>query len=192
MPMPVPIPPSPAASEALLEEFGRRDIVFRGNSLVRSLHGGRKVAVLESGEELPYDLFLGVPKHVAPQVVVDAGLTTDGWIAVDARTLHTAYDDVYAVGDVTSVGTPKAGVFSERQAAVVAEAIAARLRGDATDVAYDGRGICYLEFGADAVAMVDVTFVPGQPPVGAMQGPSVELARDKEEFGRSRIARWFR
>ena len=36
---------------------------------------------------------------------------------------------MYAVGDVTSVGTPKAGVFAEGQAAIVADAIVARHRG---------------------------------------------------------------
>lgn len=45
----------------------------------------------------------------------------DGWIPVDPLTPETAYQDVYAVGDVTSVGTPKAGVFSERQASGVAD-----------------------------------------------------------------------
>ena len=41
----------------------------------------------------------------------------------DAR--DRRFPDVYAVGDVTSVGTPKAGVFAEGQAAVVADAIIA-------------------------------------------------------------------
>ena len=48
-------------------------------------------------------------------------MTVDGWIPVNPLTLETAFADVYAVGDVTSVGTPKAGVFSEGQASVVAD-----------------------------------------------------------------------
>ena len=56
---------------------------------------------------------------------------------------------------------------------------------------YDGHGICYLEFGKDQVAKVGVTFRSGQPPVGDIQGPSVEIAGDKSEFGSSRIRRWF-
>ena len=65
---------------------------------------------------MPFDLFLGVPVHRVPAVVAESGMCVDGWIPVDPLTLETAYPDVYAVGDVTSVGTPKAGVFSERQA----------------------------------------------------------------------------
>jgi sulfide:quinone oxidoreductase len=124
-------------------------------------------------------------------VVTEAGLTHDGWIPVDPLTLRTRFPAVYAVGDVTSVGTPKAGVFAEGQAAVVAEQISALIRGQSTEVAYDGRGICYVEFGRDEVAKVDVTFVSGQTPTGDLEGPSAALAADKSAFGTSRIARWF-
>ena len=41
-------------------------------------------------------------------------------------TLETRFPGVYAVGDVTSVGTPKAGVFAEGQAAVVGRRVSAR------------------------------------------------------------------
>ena len=75
---------------------------------------------------MPYDLFLGVPKHKVPPVVEASGLAVDGWIPVDPLSLQTPFADVYAVGDVTSVGTPKAGVFAEGQALVAAERIAAR------------------------------------------------------------------
>lgn len=191
MPMPVPIPPSPQASDALLAEFEARGIQWRGQTVVTGLDGDRKVVLLADGGEIPYDLFLGVPVHRAPDVVVASGLTTDGWVAVDPRTLATQFPDVYAVGDVTSVGTPKAGVFSEGQAVVVAKRIAAQLRGEDPDAEYDGHGLCYLEFGHDAVAKVDVTFEPGKAPTGSLIGPSPELVADKVEFGASRIARWF-
>jgi sulfide:quinone oxidoreductase len=191
MPLPVPIPPSPDASKAILEAFDERGIGWMPNRLVSYLDPERRVAVLVDGEELPFDLFLGVPVHRAPAVVVDAGMTVDGWIPVDPLTLETRYPGVYAVGDVTSVGTPKAGVFAERQAETVAHRILAEVRGGDADAAYDGRGICYLELGRDQVAKVEVTFLSGQAPRGEMQGPSLELAADKREFGRSRIARWF-
>ena len=140
MPLGVPIPPSPAASEALLAAFAERGIGWHPERLVRALDPARKVAVLSDGGEMPYDLFLGVPVHRAPAVVEASGLTVDGWIPVDPLTLETSFPDVYAVGDVTSVGTPKAGVFAEGQAAVVADGISARSRSRRADSAqYDGR-----------------------------------------------------
>ncbi len=118
-------------------------------------------------------------------------MTVDGWIPVNALTLETAFADVYAVGDVTSVGTPKAGVFSEGQASVVATQIAARMRSGSAPVTYDGHGTCYLEFGNDMVARVSVTFLSGAAPVGDLEGPSAAIAADKDEFGSSRVRRWF-
>lgn len=191
MPFAVPIPPSPAASEALLVAFAERGIDWHGERAVRSLDPARKVAMLSDGSEMPYDLFLGVPLHRGPSVVEESGLAVDGWIPVDPHTLATSFPGVYAVGDVTSVGTPKAGVFAEGQAAIVAGAISARMRGEADSARYDGRGTCYVEFGRNEVGRVDVTFVPGQPPQGALEGPSHALAADKVAFGDTRIQRWF-
>jgi sulfide:quinone oxidoreductase len=191
MPLGVPIPPSPAASKAVLSAFAERGIAWLPDRLVRALDPERRMAVLSDDSELAYDLFLGVPVHRAPDVVLSSGLAVDGWIPVDRQSLETAFPGVYAVGDVTSVGTPKAGVFAEGQAAVVAARISAQLRGETSASTYDGRGICYLEFGRDSVAKVDVTFAPGQPPVGDMEGPSVEIAADKDEFATTRISRWF-
>jgi sulfide:quinone oxidoreductase len=191
MPLGVPIPPSPAASEALLVAFAERGIDWHPDRLVRELDPSRRVAILGDGTEMGYDLFLGVPVHRAPAVVQESGMTVDGWVPVNPMTLETEFPDVYAIGDVTSVGTPKAGVFAEGQAAVVADRISARLRGTVESAQYNGHGMCYLEFGHDQVARVDVTFLSGQPPTGGLVGPSQALAADKVEFGSSRIRRWF-
>ena len=188
MPLPAPIPPSPDASEVLLTSFAERGIEWHPQHLVRSLEPG--VARFEDGSEMPFDLFLGVPRHRVPDVVAESGLCVDGWVPVDPVTLETSCPGVYAVGDVTSVGTPKAGVFAEGQAAVVADRIIASVRGEEAD-GYDGRGVCYLEMGDAGVAFVEVTFVPGQAPRGHLEGPSTALAADKQEFGSSRVARWF-
>jgi sulfide:quinone oxidoreductase len=149
------------------------------------------VARLSDGSEMPYDLFLGVPTHRVPPVVEEAGLTVDGWIPVDPLTLETRFSNVYAVGDVTSVGTPKAGVFAEGQGAIAAERIVATVRATQAKAEYDGRGICYVEFGEGQIAKVDVTFRANERPFGGLEGPSIDLAADKAAFGRERIQRWF-
>lgn len=191
MPFGVPIPPSPEASQAVLAAFAERGIAWHPGQLVVGLDPDRKVALTSGGEEFPYDLFLGVPRHHAPAVVVEAGMTVDGWIPVDPLTLETTFPGVYAVGDVASVGTPKAGVFAEGQASVVAAQISAHMRGVTPSMTYDGRGICYMDFGHDTIAKVDVTFLSGQRPAGVLEGPSVDLAADKIAFGSERIRRWF-
>jgi sulfide:quinone oxidoreductase len=191
MPFGVPIPPSPATSQALLAAFAERGIAFVPNRLVRALDPVRRVAILDDGSEMPYDLFLGIPKHRVPDVVAASGMTVDGWIPVNPKNLETRFPGVYAIGDVTSVGTPKAGIFSEGAARVVAAALIADQLGGAGPSAYTGAGSCYVEFGADRVGRVDVDFLSGPAPTGSFVEPSVALVGEKQHFGSSRRVRWF-
>jgi sulfide:quinone oxidoreductase len=184
------VPPSPDTSSAILERFAERGIEFVRDRRVTGLEGG--AAVLDNGTRLPYDLFLGIPVHRVPEVVEQSGMTESGWIPVDPRSLETRFPGVYAVGDVTSVGTPKAGVFAEGAARVVADQIIAQVRGESTPPGYDGTGSCYIEFGDSSVARVDVDFfsTPGQP-TGTFTAPSPLITAEKAAFGSTRRTRWF-
>jgi sulfide:quinone oxidoreductase len=126
-------------------------------------------------------------------VVVDSGLTNDkyAWVQVNKQTLETSFPRVWAVGDVNGIGTPKAGVFAEGGARVVAAEIIAHIRGDAAPAPYRGLGSCYLEFGSGEVARVDVEFLAGPHPTGTYQAPSLALRAEKDAFSSTRVARWF-
>lgn len=184
-----PIPPSPGSSTALLKAFEERNIQFIPQHKVSSLRA--KTAILDDGTELPFDLFLGIPKHVAPEVVIQSGLTENGWIPVDRQNLLTRFPGVYAIGDVTCVGTPKAGVFAEGAAKIAAASIIAACNGKQNETAYTGAGSCYIEFGKGEVARVDVDFFSGPKPFGIHHEASEALVIDKEQFGSSRRSRWF-
>ncbi|UAY53300.1 NAD(P)/FAD-dependent oxidoreductase [Ferruginibacter albus] len=191
MPFSVPIPPSPDTSKALLEEFAKRNISFIAKHKVNALDTSRNVAVLDDETEMPFDLFLGVPKHKAPVVIEQSGLAVNGWVPVDKTNLKTQYPGVYAIGDVNSVGTPKAGVFAEGAAKVAAASIIAEFENAAAPSPYQGDGTCYIEFGDGKVGKVNVNFFSGPAPAGTYTEASVELVADKEEFGSSREKRWF-
>jgi sulfide:quinone oxidoreductase len=191
MPLPSPVPPSRGTSEALLQAFAERDIEFVPGARISHLDPDRNVAVLLDGREFAYDLFLGVPKHRAPDVVLEAGMTDDGYVPVETRTLRTRFPGVYAVGDVATVGVPKAGVFAEGAAKVVAAEVLAGLRGDRQPPGYDGLGACYIEFGEGRVGRVDIDFLSGPKPTGTFRPPSSTLVAEKRDFGSSRRARWF-
>ena len=191
MPFGIPIPPSPATSKALLYAFAERGITFIPKRLVRAIDPARHVAILDDASEMPFDLFLGIPKHRVPEVVTASGMTDKGWIPVDPKNLKTRFPHVYAVGDVTSVGTPKAGVFAEGAARIAAASIIAEQKGGEQPAAYNGAGSCYVEFGLHQVGRVDVDFFSGPSPTGGFIEPSVTLVREKQHFGSSRRARWF-
>jgi sulfide:quinone oxidoreductase len=54
-----------------------------------------------------------------------------------------------------------------------------------------GAGSCYIEFGANQIARVDVDFFSGPKATGTYHAPSEALRVAKDEFGSSRRARWF-
>ena len=191
LPLGSPVPPSPDTSRALEAAFAEREIEFVPGRRIGEVDAARGVAVLDDGTELPYDLFLGVPVHRAPDVVLASGMAEDGYVPVHSATLETRYPGVYALGDVATVGVPKAGVFSEGAARVVAEALIARVRNEEQPEPYGGLGSCYIEFGAGRVGRVDVDFLSGPKPTGTFQEPSAAMVAEKEHFGSSRRARWF-
>jgi sulfide:quinone oxidoreductase len=191
IPLPSPVPPSPETSAALEQEFEARGIELITGRRVDSLDPGRGVAVLDDASELPFDLFLGVPKHRAPEVVIASGMTEDGYIPVDAATLRTRFPAVWAVGDVATAGVPKAGVFAEGAARIVAQALIAELGAGEEPGRHLGQGTCYIEFGEGRVGSVDIDFLSGPERTGTFNPPSAAKVAEKESFGSTRRARWF-
>jgi sulfide:quinone oxidoreductase len=186
-----PVPPSPETSAALEAEFAKRGIELVPGRRVAALDPERSVAVLDDESELAFDLFLGVPKHRAPDVVIASGITEDGYVPVDFSTLETRFPGVYAVGDVATAGVPKAGVFAEGAARIVAQELLAKLQGAEPPGRHLGQGTCYIEFGHGRVGGVEIDFLSGPERTGTFRAPSAELVAEKEEFGSTRRARWF-
>jgi sulfide:quinone oxidoreductase len=133
-----------------------------------------------------------VPKHRATEVVLASGLAEDGFIPVDPTTLATRFPGVYAVGDVATAGVPKAGVFAEGAARIVAQALLAELGAGEAAGPHLGQGTCYIEFGEARIGSVNIDFLSGPEKTGKFNPPSAEQMALKEEFGSSRRARWVR
>ena len=157
-------------------------------------------AVFDDGSTIPFDLLVAVPPHKCPQPVVDAGLTDQsGWILVDPATLQTKYDNVYAVGDVTSVPTPfgyvpylpKAGVFAHGQAEVVTQNIAVGIKGRGTRKVFDGSGACFLMTGGAQAAFVKGTWFAKPHPDIRFHSPSRTLYMQRVLFEKYWMQHWF-
>lgn len=191
VPFDLPIPPSYGTSRALMREFDNRGINYVPEIMVYAIEPSRKLAILDDGREMPFDLFLGIPEHTVPPVVKESGLAPGDWIPVDKGQLKTQFPQVYAIGDVTSVGTPKAGIFAEGAAKVVAEVILAEYQDRQFNGGYDGLGSCYIEFGNRKVAKVDVDFLSGPTATGVHHEASRKIAAEKAEYARTRTSRWF-
>ncbi len=99
----------------------------------------------EVGAEL--DLMAYTPDHRCPTVIQKSGLAgKSGWVDVNAATLQTSYENVYAIGDITRIplserdNLPKAGVFAQYQALTVANNIVRQIHGKDPDKVFTAQG----------------------------------------------------
>src|SRR5919107_173786 len=184
-PMQRPVPVTAAVSQMFRDGLADRGIEERPQHLVTSIDPAKKEARLTSGETLPYDLFIGIPVHRAPDPLPASGLTVNGWVPVDQTNLRTRYPGVYAIGDVCTgpATVAKAGIFAESAALVVADDIAAAISGEEPPAPYGGSGICYAEFGDGLVSKVEVNFLEGEAPAAVPPGATLKHAAEKEQFG---------
>ncbi len=182
-------------SEWMGRQLAERGISYRLAAKTERVEPG---VVVLAGDEVPFDLLIAVPPHRPPAVVAESGLTAaHGWIAVDAGTLATSHEGVYAVGDVTLIPLanglplPKAGVMAELQGTRVARAIAAELLEEEPPAPFDGSGFCPIELGPGSAALVEGHWYEEPEPVVTISGPSAERAAEKATFETEHLARWF-
>jgi sulfide:quinone oxidoreductase len=133
-----------------------RDIQLETFFNVESVDPNAQRIETMEGSELAYDLLVTIPDHAGSDLVRDAGLGDDGWVAVDKHTLEAdAAEDVYAIGDVADVPTSKAGSVAHYEAGVVADRIAAEVRGQPPTARYEGKTVCFIETGMDEATFVE-------------------------------------
>jgi sulfide:quinone oxidoreductase len=188
----------PPAGEALVGMLRQRGIGFNAVSTVERIDSDGHAVVLSSGERIPYDVLIGIPPHVAPDVVRTSGLAADsGFVPVDRATLATSAEGVYAIGDVTAIPIaggkllPKAGVFAHREAEVVARRIAAELSGRSETAVFDGRGSCFVEMGDGVASFAQGHFYTEGVPVPNLRKPGRQWHALKVLFEQYWLRRWW-
>jgi sulfide:quinone oxidoreductase len=151
-----------------------------------------------NGAHADYDLLAYVPPHRAPKVVAAAGMTgADGWVPVDRHTLETSFPGVFAIGDVTTIPLllgkplPKAGVFADGQARVVAQNIAHALEGRGHPARFDGHGACFIETGDGKAGFGSGDFYAEPTPRIRLSGPGRLRHLAKVLFEKRWLGRWF-
>jgi sulfide:quinone oxidoreductase len=184
-----------AGSAWVGEQLSSRGIAWEVARKVLRVESGR--IVFESGEA-SFDLLIGVPPHRPPEAIKGSGLEGDGpWVAVDHATLRTRFEHVFAIGDVTQITLanglplPKAGLFAELEGLQVAAAIVADVRHGPPPPAFDGRGYCFIETGAETAALVEGEFFATPEPKVGLADITAEHSAQKRRFEVERLERWF-
>lgn len=193
LPMPV---AGPEVGRALVDLLEHHQIRFHPKMEVESVEPEARELRFRSGEREPYDFLAVVPPHRPPRSVAETGLGQQGWIPVDPTTLRTRAEGVWGIGDVASVQLanglmlPKAAVFAEGEAEVVAREVARHLGHGGEELRFDGAGACWIEVGHAEAAYGTGNFYALPDPAVQLQPPSADHHRAKEAQERAWIEAW--
>ncbi len=162
-PEPQPLPVAgPELGNTVKEILSAKGIGFHPQHQLNSINYEERKIEFASGISVNYDLLVLIPSHKAPEVILKSNLIDESkWIPVNKDTLQTKFDNIFAIGDITSITIPgrwspdkpmklpKAGVFAHSQAITVSEIIASKILGKEQKEIFCGDGFCMLEAGED-------------------------------------------
>lgn len=194
---PMPVAP-PALGNTIVEMLAARGIDYHPLFTFKELRPETNEVASSDGRSDRVDLLIGVPPHQAPEVVRSSPLLgVSGFVHVDSQTLRTGHDGVFAIGDVTTIklpngkALPKAGVFAHSEAKVVAGQIANEILGKQSEVAFDGKGYCWIEVGDGRAGFVGGDFYAEPDPQLTPRRPGRALHWGKVAFEKWWLHHWF-
>ncbi|HSW41411.1 MAG TPA: FAD/NAD(P)-binding oxidoreductase [Patescibacteria group bacterium] len=172
-----------SVSEMATPIFEEKGIDLQLLAGIDSIDPERKVVITDALEEYGYDLLICVPPHRGAQVVIDSGLAPkSGWLPTDRYTLQVKkmaapgtkdedverYPNIFALGDATDLPLSKAGSTAHFEAPIVAERVAAAVRGrrpSGKHALYTGKVMCFFEVGDGKGTLLSFDYDhPPRPP----------------------------
>ena len=193
-PAPITLPAAgPEVSKQILEMVNSEKIVFHNSSKIKSVED--KKLIFENSEA-DFDLLLAIPPHIAPKVIYDSGLAKEpGFIPID-RDCKTPFENIFAVGDVTSLtvaenmAVPKAGIFAEGEGITVAKNIISQIQSKEESELFDGKGGCFIESGRDTASVIEVDMFSNPKPSTSLTEATSDNLSKKVEFEKERMSKW--
>ncbi|AFJ01551.1 Oxidoreductase (flavoprotein) [Methylophaga frappieri] len=110
--------------------------------------------------EQDFDMLHVTPPQSAPEFIKQSRLVNEaGWVTVDQFTLqHTQFDDIFSLGDVSSLPTSKTAAAIRKQAPVLVQNLLSRLDGKPLDARYDGYTSCPVVTGYGKVMLAEFAY----------------------------------
>lgn len=122
-----------------------------------------------------FDFLHVTPPQCAPDFVSNSPLANaDGWVEVDQNSLqHVRYDNVFSLGDASSLPTSKTAAAIRKQSPVASANILAKLSGRNLNANYDGYTSCPVVTGYGRVMLAEFIY-------GGKVTPTLPLSPFKE------------
>ena len=193
-PAPITLPAAgPEISQQILNLINSENIIFHDSCKIKSVEKNK--LIFQNGEAT-FDLLLAIPPHIVPKVVYDSGLAKEGGFIPINRDCKTSFENVYAVGDVTTLTVtdtmtvPKAGIFAEGEAITVAQNIISKIQSKKEYSLFDGKGGCFIESGRDTASLIEVDMFSEPKPSTKLTESTAKHLDEKIQFEKERLLKW--
>ena len=193
-PAPITLPAAgPEVSKKILDLINSEKIVFHDSCKIKSVQPNK---LIFENNEADFDLLLAVPPHIAPDVIYQAKLAQENNFISINRDCKTSYENVFAIGDVTSLkvtekmAVPKAGVFAEGEGLAVAKNIVSKIQSREETELFDGKGGCFIESGRDTASLIEVDMFSGPAPSAKLTESTSGHLDEKKQFEKERFSNW--
>lgn len=193
-PAPITLPAAgPEISQQILNLINSENIIFHDSCKIKSVEKNK--LIFQNGEA-NFDLLLAIPPHVAPKVIYDSELAKEGGFIPINRDCKTQFENVYAVGDVTTltvidtITVPKAGIFAEGEAITVAQNIMSKIQSKTESSLFDGKGGCFIESGRDTASLIEVDMFSEPKPTTKLTESTTKHLDEKIQFEKERLSKW--
>lgn len=129
-------------------------VVNESNSIGEKMSGDAVI-------EIPFDMLHLAPPQTAPKFVKESNLVNDsGWLSVDHGSMqHTAYPNIFGLGDVAGLPTAKTGAAIRKQVPIVVDNLMRLMANkEAANTSYNGYSSCPLVTGYGKMVLAEFDY----------------------------------
>lgn len=197
-PEPIPFPCAGSENSRHINSIlHQHNIEFFANHKMNQLDIASKKIVFSNSNSASYDLLIGIPSYKASDVLSKSKLSdASNWIRVDKHSLQTIHPQIWSIGDNTIIELsngytlPKAGIFANNQAEIVAFNIAQEINGNAQRKMFSGYGFFFIETGSGRASYLHGNFFTEPNPSLSWIEPNVTLHWGKVVLEKYWLWRW--
>ncbi|NOR25782.1 MAG: NAD(P)/FAD-dependent oxidoreductase [Desulforhopalus sp.] len=186
----------PKASAFFSQLIEQKNIKITANYDLAEVDCKNKKIVSAGGEEIDFDLLVSIPPNVGSSYLVKSGVAMDeiGYVKTNNHTLKADnFDNMYVLGDTTTLPTSKAGSVAHFSAEVMVENFMREINGEPLREDFDGHANCFIETGFDKAALIDFNYdyepLPGKFPLPGI-GPFSLLGESKANHWGKMMFKW--
>ncbi len=186
----------PKASAFFTQLMEQKNIKTTANYDLAEVDCKNKKIISAGDEEIEYDLLVSIPPNVGARYLVKSGVAMDeiGYIKTNNHTLKAEnFDNMYVLGDTTTLPTSKAGSVAHFSAEVMVENFMREISGEPLREDFDGHANCFIETGFDKAALIDFNYkyepLPGKFPLPGL-GPFSLLGESKANHWGKMMFKW--